>query len=301
MLSAHSRRLRVISAHCGLVAHQQCQPSAPPARENLFPSVCFQRQSAVTGLASIDVSALDHFRREGFLVCRHAFPLPKVAAALEAMMEMVSGTHAAFATAVKQAGASPQTGTVQADRMLYERRFPERQLEPGVASLPEADQKNPWFVRKLSGFIESDQRCLALAQSQALLAAVQVLLGSGGDGGDVQLFQDMALLKPRRGTEKPWHQDMAYFNADVSTSIVGCWIALADCWPENACMRVLPRGHRIRNAGGFDEPHCRPHFNRRDWQLCDDDVASFVSQAVAVPLRAGDLLFFDGLIPHGEY
>jgi phytanoyl-CoA hydroxylase len=41
----------------------------------------------------------------------------------------------------------------------------------------------------------------------------------------------------------------------------------------------------------------RPHFKRRDWQICDTDVD--VSERVAVPMAPGDVLLFDGKIPHG--
>jgi phytanoyl-CoA hydroxylase len=39
------------------------------------------------------------------------------------------------------------------------------------------------------------------------------------------------------------------------------------------------------------------HFKRRDWQICDDQVAT--NRVVAVPLQPGGCLFFDGLMPHG--
>jgi phytanoyl-CoA hydroxylase len=53
-------------------------------------------------------------------------------------------------------------------------------------------------------------------------------------------------------------------------------------------MHMLRGGHKVGP---------RPHFQRRDWQLCDTDVET--TDRVAVPMRAGDVLFFDGKIPHG--
>ncbi|MFD7159611.1 helix-turn-helix domain-containing protein [Kribbella sp. NPDC059898] len=40
-----------------------------------------------------------------------------------------------------------------------------------------------------------------------------------------------------------------------------------------------------------------PHFLRRDWQLCDDEVQ--VARDTVVPLPRGGILFFHGLLHHG--
>jgi phytanoyl-CoA hydroxylase len=141
------------------------------------------------------------------------------------------------------------------------------------------------YIRKLMWFVDLDERFLKAAYEPRLLRIVEHLLG-----GPAEMFQEMALLKPPGiGREKPWHQDHAYFNLPEGTPVVGVWIALDDTYPENGCMHFLPGGHR---AGPI------PHFNRRDWQICDTDVLG-TGQAVATPLRAGGLLVFDGLTPHG--
>ena len=56
----------------------------------------------------------------------------------------------------------------------------------------------------------------------------------------------------------------------------------------NGCMHLLAGGHK---AGA------RIHFKRRDWQICDTDVPA--TGRVAVPMTVGDVLLFDGKIPHG--
>ena len=53
-------------------------------------------------------------------------------------------------------------------------------------------------------------------------------------------------------------------------------------------MHMLAGGHK---AGA------RVHFKRRDWQICDTDVDP--TGRVAVPMGAGDVLLFDGKLPHG--
>jgi phytanoyl-CoA hydroxylase len=139
-------------------------------------------------------------------------------------------------------------------------------------------------TRKFMSFVGHDIRLAALAHAPAILAVVEALLGD-----EPRLFQDMALLKPPGGgREKPWHQDNAYFHLVPGTPIVGVWIALDDASLDNGCMRVIPGSHQ-------DGPV--RHAFLRDLQICDGEVP--VDRGVAVPLPAGGLMFFDGLLQHG--
>ncbi len=139
-------------------------------------------------------------------------------------------------------------------------------------------------VRKLMGFVGAEPRLQALADHPGILAVVARLIGA-----TPRLIQDMALIKPPGGgREKPWHQDMAYFNYPVEARVVGVWIALDATDVANGCMHVFPASHRAGPA---------PHFQIRDWQLCDADVQGL--PCTAVPLPAGGALFFDGLLHHG--
>ncbi|RYG34113.1 phytanoyl-CoA dioxygenase family protein, partial [bacterium] len=109
-------------------------------------------------------------------------------------------------------------------------------------------------------------------------------------GAEPEMFQEMALMKPPGiGREKPWHQDHAYFDLPEGTPVVGVWISLDEATVENGCMIFQPGGHR---------KGARPHFNVRDWQLCDSDALG-AEHRVAAPLPRGGALIFDGLTPHG--
>ena len=102
------------------------------------------------------------------------------------------------------------------------------------------------------------------------------------------MSQDMALIKPPLvGSEKPWHQDQAYFNIPQGQTVVGVWIALDEAVPENGCMYIIPGSHT-------EGPVI--HFKRRDWQICDTTVAM---TAIAVPLKPGGALLFHCLLHHG--
>src|SRR5690606_3693394 len=126
-----------------------------------------------------------------------------------------------------------------------------------------------------------------LARDPQLLRLLRQL----SDDREVELFQEMAMLKPPGGREKPWHQDHAYFNHPLDTRIIGVWIALADVGPENGCMYLLPGA---QNDGPI------PHFMRRDWQICDTEIYGVLAdRRIAAPMKAGDVLIFDSKLPHG--
>lgn len=139
------------------------------------------------------------------------------------------------------------------------------------------------LVRKFMGFSATHPPLAMFMQNAELLRIVTQLIGE-----PVKCFQEMALIKPPHGQEKPWHQDHAYFNLPIDAKVVGVWIALADVTPEMGCMHVVEGGHRLGP---------RPHFNRRDWQICDDEMVK--CRRTAIAMEAGDVLLFDGKLPHG--
>ena len=135
------------------------------------------------------------------------------------------------------------------------------------------------------GFVDHDERLRALSIDAALLRVVSLFM----QGATPELFQDMALLKPPGGREKPWHQDMAYFNVPIDATVVGVWIALDQATPANGAMHILPGSH-----------HQGPqlHFSRRDWQICDTEAPR--GSDVVVPLPPGGVLLWHGLTLHSS-
>ncbi len=158
------------------------------------------------------------------------------------------------------------------------------QLEPGFdpegktpAEIDRMVRKYMWFAGEDPVFQEM------LLQGSRLGRIVDGLLGS-----DSILFQEMALVKPALvGSEKPWHQDNAYFSVEPLDAILGVWIALDDAGLENGCMHVIPGGHR---AGGFK------HHHGSDCEI--DPQLLDTSSAVAVPVPTGGAMFFYGMLPH---
>lgn len=139
-------------------------------------------------------------------------------------------------------------------------------------------------VRKAFYFVQIEPRLAKIATHPRLLNLLDQLIEPGH-----RMIQDMALIKPPfHGSEKPWHQDTAYFDWTPLGGIIGAWIALDAATVENGCMQVIPGTHREGPT---------PHFHIRDCQVGDERVQ--VDRAVVVPLKPGGVLLFSGLIHHG--
>lgn len=159
------------------------------------------------------------------------------------------------------------------------------QEEPYFEQGGEARVDDPELrIRKFYRFVHLSPPLAEASKHPKLLAVLDRLIEPGH-----RMIQDMALLKPPFvGSEKPWHQDNAYFDWTPLGGVVGVWIALDRATVENGCMQIIPSSH-------LDGPS--PHFHVRDCQLADQRVA--VDRVAVVPLAPGGALFFSGLLHHG--
>ncbi len=217
-------------------------------------------------LNAVDAALVRQYRTYGYLCFRGVLPADLVTAGRD---ELVAMAHA----------ADPDCGAVFYEAVLRERLTGD--TADAVAALDPDTRAG--YVRKFASYVGQHPPLAALAAYGPLMGWVEALVG-----GAAQLFQDMALVKPPRGREKPWHQDHAYFNYPLETPIVGVWIPFHPVDAVNGCMFVVPGSHR-------DGP--RPHYQRRDWQLCDRDMLG--QAAHTLPMAPGDLLLFDGKLVHG--
>lgn len=211
----------------------------------------------VNGFDSITDAHVDQFRELGFLVVHNAIHLDAIQSAKDALRDLI--LNPAFKNVWAESAVASELETM-------------------------SDEEKVLSVRKLIHFVDHDTRLKRMAEAPDLLAVMKRLIDQ-----TPALMQDMALIKPPRvGREKPWHQDMAYFNLPTETRIVGVWIALDEAIPENGCMMVIP---------GTQKEGPVLHWDRRDWQICDTDVQ--VGRSLAIPLPPGGCLLFDALLHHG--
>lgn len=207
--------------------------------------------------SAVDDAACQLFHEQGYLAIRHGFPVERMTDAVRAIDRIIAEDE--FRGISYEPDSGPHDGLPVEERAL--------------------------LVRKLMSFVDEDAALGSLSTDEALLDVVCRLM----EGATPELFQDMALLKPPGGREKPWHQDMAYFNVPIDTTVVGVWIALDEAVSSNGALHVLPGSH----LSGPQE-----HFKRRDWQICDTHVE--VGQDVVVELPPGGVLLWHGLTHHGS-
>jgi phytanoyl-CoA hydroxylase len=158
------------------------------------------------------------------------------------------------------------------------------QFEPGFDPAGKPETEVEAMVRKFMWFCDEDPVFGEMVSPGGRLhAVVESILGAAPI-----LFQEMALVKPALiGSEKPWHQDNAYFSVEPLDAILGVWLALDDATPENGCMHVIPGGHL---HGGVK------HHHGSDCEIAPELLE--IGRAVAVPIPAGGALFFYGMLPH---
>ena len=218
-----------------------------------------------------EAGACEVFASQGFLAIEGAFTAEEVAAAKQGMRDLAMGRVPGFTGIHFEDAVRDRLGELDAEQRLD-------------------------GIRKLMHFVEHSEPLRHLAEHPMLLGLLGRLLALGSDveRKEPVLFQDMGLSKPPKiGREKPWHQDCAYFDVAPDTAVIGVWIALDEATLENGCMRVLAGGHHVGPVH---------HWKRRDWQICDADIRKLRDTerpVVAVPLKPGGMLLFNGMLPHG--
>jgi phytanoyl-CoA hydroxylase len=235
-------------------------------------------------IARIDVPVIERYREEGFLAIADLFLCDEVEAARAAlgqlMTELIEGARAGTA-ALQPWGGGPGNGdgariSAPSGNMLL-------LFEPGFDPLAGTTDQAIAHVRNLYHYDQAHPVFAKMVASPRIKGIAEQLLGE-----EAVHFQTMALVKPALvGSEKPWHQDNAYFKFAPLDRVVGFWMALDDATVENGCMHVLPGWHR---RGGLR------HFFAQDCQIMPDRLE--LAEPVPVELPAGGAMFFSGMLPH---
>lgn len=121
------------------------------------------------------------------------------------------------------------------------------------------------------------------------LAALAADLGLA----EPRLWQSMLIFKqPGIGGEVKWHQDATFFVTDPIT-VTTFWFALEDADEGNGCLWAEPGGHRGPLRERFVREGDALRMQALDRTPWPDD-----GRAVPLPVQAGTLVVFHGLLPH---
>ena len=242
--------------------------------------------TTIDGWNAINEDVVRQYERDGYLIVGNAYSVEEVEQAKKELSDMTQADDPKCES-IYYEGDIRELIQLDQDEVKDNKG---KQLAMGSfgENLPALPPKTrAAFVRKFMGFTETHPPLGKLAYKPELLHLISTLAGAK----DIELFQEMAMIKPPGGREKPWHQDHAYFNYPIDTSIIGVWIALGDVNEENGCMYLVPGMHK---QGPI------LHFMRRDWQICDSEIFdTLAGKTVCAPMKAGDVLIFDSKLPHG--
>ena len=107
----------------------------------------------------------------------------------------------------------------------------------------------------------------------------------------MRVWHDQTLIKEPFGNPTAWHLDNPYWSFFDADSI-SIWIALEDATLENGCMWFIPGTHK---HGRFDNAGIG--VNMADLFKIYPEMAKI--DPVAVPMKAGDCSFHNGVLAHG--
>lgn len=156
-------------------------------------------------------------------------------------------------------------------------------FEAGIDPLALPIEEAELNFRKLHGYHQEHPTFVTLTQHARIKGFIEQILRE-----EAILKAEMALSKPPFiGSEKPWHQDNAYFNWIPLEKVATASIALDDTTIQNGCMHVLPGGHTL---GALK------HHHTIDCEILDDRIEK--DRAVPVELKAGGVIYFSAMLPH---
>ncbi|MFT5367568.1 MAG: phytanoyl-CoA hydroxylase [Candidatus Latescibacterota bacterium] len=233
----------------------------------------------------LDAALVAQFHRDGYLAFENVLTTEEVEAAKDALTVV----HARQYEAAKAGRAQVREANPKATKNYSGMSLitPDSgfgiHYEPGLnpmdLTVDEAEAK----FRKMHGYEDQHPIFQALIKHDRTKGFIESVLGERA-----VLKGTMALSKPPFiGSEKPWHQDNAYFNWLPLEALATAWIALDDATIENGCMHVL-QGMHVK--GAFKHCHtidCQIVPGRLDY-----------SDAIPVELKAGGAMIFSSMLPH---
>lgn len=138
-------------------------------------------------------------------------------------------------------------------------------------------------IRKLEPISDLSPIFAELAHAESITGPVSAIFGE-----PVEVFEDKLNLKLPGGSPYPWHQDWNCCWRAHTDELITCFIYLDDADAENGCLQVIPGSHQGKPRYPF-----KPGGSFEVDPACIDP-----QKIVSVPLKAGEMIFFDAYLLH---
>jgi phytanoyl-CoA hydroxylase len=209
---------------------------------------------------SLSPEQVEAFERDGFLAVRGLFSLPEIEQLREHFMAL--------------------------QREALEAESPLRQFYAPLS----AREANGDILKQFPRVMHP-HRFDELSKQTMLDARLRTVLGQLF-GEEPLASQSMFYYKPAGAKGQALHQDNFYLNVKPGTCIAA-WVSIDDSDAENGGMFVVPGSHR-------EGLQC-PHLADMSQSFSTEEVSVPSGlEAIQVPLKAGDILFFNGSMIHGS-
>lgn len=144
---------------------------------------------------------------------------------------------------------------------------------------------NVFLQQMLLSRISEEMRNLihdeALAKIAADIAAIP----------GIQLWHDQALIKEPFANPTAFHRDVPFWSFD-SNDAISYWIALDDATPNNGCLHFLPGSHKSQD-------YTQTNIGENVGEIFHLFPELTTIKPQPVPVKAGDCVFFNGMVVHG--
>ncbi len=228
----------------------------------------------------------DHYQREGFLVLegfKSAAEIAAVRARAQELVDAFDPAQRSVFTTRDQALATDHWFLDSADQV---RCFFEEEAFDANGNLA---QPKALSINKIGHALHDRDPVFDEFSRGPDLDALARDLGVA----EPLLWQSMYIFKqPGIGGEVGWHQDATFLHTDPIT-VTTFWFALEDASLENGCLWVEPGGHRSPLRELFVREGHKVGKRR-----LDDTPWPPAERARPLPVSAGTLVCFHGLLPH---
>jgi len=160
-----------------------------------------------------------------------------------------------------------------ASRIQWETNYLDEEHKPGMDKV----------IRKLEPISDLSPIFAQLAYDEKIVNPVSAIFGE-----PVELFEDKLNLKLPGGSPYAWHQDWSCCWRAHTDELITCFIYLDDADEVNGCLQVIPGSHEGKQIYPFK---AGGHFEIDPAYIDKDKI-------VPVPLKAGEMIFFDSYLLH---